>query len=529
MTYVITQSCCNDAACVDVCPVDCIHPRPDEQGFDDAEMLHIDPRACVDCGACVDVCPAGAIVADHEMTARDEVFLDIARDHFAGIAAAPRGRPFLAPAASVASQETLRVAIVGTGPSACYAALELLRTDGLNVRISMFDRLPVFGGLLRHGVAPDHPDTKSVAEAFERDLLPESVELFLNVEIGRHLSHEDLLRAHHAVIYAAGAAHGRSLGIPGDTLPGSCTAADFVGWYNGHPDYAHRAFDLSTHRAVIIGNGNVALDVARILAMPPERLAASDIAEHARLALMTSRIQEIIIAGRRGPAQMAGTTPELLGLASLPGIDVLVDANREHIQPTSRKSALLAELAERRPRPGNRRIVFRYARSPVSIEGTTRVEGIRFQHYEDVEQLDCGLVIASVGYRGMPIANMPFDEKIGAIANIEGRVIGADRAYAAGWMKRGPSGLIGTNKRCSAETIAHLLADFEAGRLDAPSEDATAFRRRVTRRQPNWLGREGWQAIDSFERAAAKGSARIRLKLVDRDDMVSIANSRSAS
>jgi len=529
MTYVITQSCCNDAACVDVCPVDCIHPRPDEGGFDDAEMLHIDPRACVDCGACVDVCPAGAIVADHEMTAKDQVFLDIARDHFAEMAVAPRGRPFLAPAAYVAPQEILRVAIVGTGPSACYAALELLRTDGLNVRISMFDRLPVFGGLLRHGVAPDHPDTKRVAEAFERDLSPESVELFLNVEIGRDLSHDDLLRAHHAVIYAAGAAQGRSLGIPGETLSGSCTAADFVGWYNGHPDYAQCAFDLSTHRAVIIGNGNVALDVARILAMPPEHLAASDIAEHARLALTTSRIREIVIVGRGGPAQTAGTTSELLGLASLPDIDVLVEADREHIRPASRKTVLLAELAERKPHPGNRRIVFRYARSPISIEGRARVEGIRLRHYEDVELLDCGLVIASVGCRGIPIANMPFDEKSGTITNIEGRVIGADRAYAVGWMKRGPSGVIGTNKRCSAETIAHLLADFGAGRLEAPPEDAAALRRRVAQRQPNWLGREGWQAIDSFERAAAKGSARTRLKLVDRVDMVRIANGRSVS
>lgn len=516
MTYVITQPCCNDAACVDVCPVDCIHPRPGAAGFDDAEMLHIDPDACVDCGACVEVCPADAIVADHEMRGEDHIYLNMARVWFADHPATGDGRPFAAPSSIAGDHGLLRVAIVGTGPAACYAARALLAIEGLRVHISMFDRLPVFGGLVRYGVAPDHARTKGVAEVFERELPDDAVDFFLNVEIGTDLTHEEILRSHHAVIYAAFASGGRRLGVPGEDLAGSCTASEFVGWYNGHPDHAGLEFDFSASRAVIVGNGNVALDVARILVSPPERLAASDIAENARLALKASRIEEVVILGRRGPAETAGTTPELLALADIPGVDVLVETDSE-ISVSSRKTALLAIWAKRSPRPGNRRIVLRYQRSPVAIEGDARVEGVRLND----GRIACGLVVSSLGFRGEPQAGLPFDEVRGATVHERGRV--ADGLYVAGWMKRGPSGVIGTNKRCSAETVASLVADFAEGRLREPTESAAAFRALVTQRQPDWIGRDGWREIDRFERASATGSRRGRVKLIDRGEMLAIA------
>ncbi len=305
MAYVITQACCNDASCVDVCPVNCIHPTPDEPEFATTEMLYIDPQTCIDCGACVDECPVDAIFGENELSEAHSMYPEINAAYFEKHPIGPDWPELGSPRKLSAELGTLRVAIVGSGPSACYAAIEL--TSRPRVEVDMFDRLPTPYGLVRAGVAPDHPGTKGVSDVFRSALGKRSVQCHFNVEVGRHVSHEELLEHHHAVIYAVGAASDRRLGVPGEDLPGSHAATEFVAWYNGHPDYADHEFDLSGERAVIVGNGNVALDVARVLVTDPDELAKTDMAEHAVEALRHSNIREVVIVGRRGPAQAAYT------------------------------------------------------------------------------------------------------------------------------------------------------------------------------------------------------------------------------
>lgn len=322
MPHVITQSCCNDASCVFACPVNCIHPTPDEPGFATSEMLYIDPAACVDCGACVSACPVGAIAPDTRLDTNQLPFVEINASFYPK---RPEGEKLpptsklapVIPAAEVrARRRPLTVAIVGSGPAAMYAADELLTQHG--VRVNVFEKLPTPYGLVRAGVAPDHQNTKRVTRLFERVAGHERFRFYLNVEIGEHLSHDDLLAHHHAVLYAVGAPDDRRLDIEGMGLAGTGTATELVAWINGHPDFADLPVDLGHERVVIIGNGNVALDVARVLTADPDDLARTDIADHALAALRGSAVREVVIAARRGPAQSAFTLPELIGLTAAP-------------------------------------------------------------------------------------------------------------------------------------------------------------------------------------------------------------------
>ncbi|MFZ2175624.1 MAG: FAD-dependent oxidoreductase [Rhodococcus sp. (in: high G+C Gram-positive bacteria)] len=547
MAYVITQACCNDASCVSACPVNCIHPTPEEREFAQTEMLHIDPETCIDCGACVDACPVEAIFPEDKLMGSLARYKEINADYYTTHPMPTGWIPLTPETPPRRDLGKLRVAVVGAGPAACYAAAELLERS--DVEVEMFEKLPTPWGLVRAGVAPDHPGTKEVTRMFEWNLDRPNFEFHLNVEIGEHLTHQELLAHHHAVIYAVGASSDRRLGIAGEDLPGVHAATDFVAWYNGHPDYADRAFDLSGRRAVIVGNGNVALDVARILTMNVDELARTDIAEHALDALRASNIEEVVLLGRRGPAQAAYTNPEFLALGDLENVDVVIDEADLRLDPGS--AALLAdpavamkvrlarEFAERSPRPGHKRIVFRYLASPLEIAGAGRAGIVRYGRNElisdesgaliarpvgDGGSLDATLVLRSIGYRGNPVKGLPFDDRRGVVPNEHGRV--SDRVYVTGWIKRGPSGVIGTNKACAKETVAALLDDFESGRLRGDVGSRKDLNRLLDRRQPEQIGFAGWRAIDATETARAEGSGRPRVKLTDRADMLAAARTR---
>ncbi|MEV6769993.1 FAD-dependent oxidoreductase [Nocardia sp. NPDC051030] len=507
MPYVVTQSCCSDASCVYACPVNCIHPTPDEPDFRTAEMLYVDPQACVDCGACATACPVDAITSTKKLTDEQLPFIEINADFYRE----ERPRPLLArpiPAAEVKpGREPLRVAIVGSGPSAMYAADELLTQPGVSVTV--FDRLSTPYGLARFGVAPDHTKTRQVSQLFDVISAQPGFGSYLNVNVGQHVSHEELLAHHHAVVYAVGASSDRKLGIPGEGLPGSVSATEFVAWYNGHPDQEGRFFDLSQQRAVIVGNGNVALDVARILTTDPELLIDTEASPRAVSALRRSKIEEVVILGRRGPAESAFTAPEFVGLLGA-DVDIVVEGEIPEpvagmSQKVEHKLKLLRGLAER-PTGGRKRIVFRYLSSPTAFTGVDRVTGVEVVRTalvtgddgavhavatEDVETLDTGLVLTSVGYRGVALSGVPFDEKAGVVPNLDGRVLeesgGAvvPGSYVTGWIKRGPTGFIGTNKSCAQQTVRQLVDDFNAGRLDRPARSGGDFDRLVGARQPN--------------------------------------------
>lgn len=555
MPHVITQNCCNDAACVPVCPVNCIHPTPDEPGYATAEMLYIDPQTCIDCGACVDVCPVKAIYPDYELPQNLLRYEEVNAHYFTDPALAaydPNPQQQQKSSWQAESDQPLRVAIIGSGPAACYAAEELLSRRGLDVRVDMFERLTTPWGLVRFGVAPDHQHTKGASTAFARTMRRKNFRLFLNVDVGVDVSLDDLRERYHAVVYAVGATGDKTLGIPGEDLPGSHSATEFVAWYNGHPDFADRQFDLSGERAVVLGNGNVALDVARVLVAGPEALGRTDIAQHALDALSASTIREVVVVGRRGPAQAAFTTPELLGLSELEGVDVVVERGdldsgsgtppAEHSMPAL-KARLLAELADREPVHA-RRIVLRFLASPTRVGGGGKVERVELERTELVDEggavvakptgrtetVDCSLVLRSVGYRGRPVEGLPFDEARGVLPNEGGRLVEADsRAvlpglYAAGWIKRGPSGVIGTNKRCARETVAALLEDWAGGVLPAPSQRESDVADLV----PEHLDFAAWKAIDAHERSTGAETSRPRLKLVDRDELIRVGRAGSA-
>lgn len=546
MPHVVTQSCCSDGSCVFACPVNCIHPTPDEPDFLTAEMLHIDPQACVDCGACVSACPVDAIAPQSKLGPDQQIFIPINASYYSdGI---PESRPWLAPVTPAAEvrDRGLRVAIVGSGPAAMYAADELLTQPG--VRVNVFDRLPVPYGLVRSGVAPDHPKTKRVTELFDTIARQDGLELYLNVEVGRDISHQDLLEHHHAVIYAYGAATDRPLNVPGADLPGSSSATEFVAWVNGHPDYRDWSVDLSHRRAVIIGNGNVALDVARMLTSDPDQLATTDISDVALAALRASRVEEVVIVGRRGPAQSAFTLPELVGLSTYDDATVTVSGDDRDLVAKARADAdgdtvakleVLGTVAEA-PEPGRREINLRYLLSPTEVLGESAVTGVRFvantidplngtiAPTDRVVDLDAGLVLRSIGYRGRPLPGVPFDPDRAVVPNIGGRAL--DRVggtptpgvYAVGWIKRGPSGFIGTNKSCSQETIAALVDDFNHGRLGGPRHDDAHLTALVDSRVANRIDRRGWQRIDRSERERGLG-VRGRVKYLTAADLVSAA------
>jgi ferredoxin/flavodoxin---NADP+ reductase len=448
-------------------------------------------------------------------------------------------------------ERPLRVAIVGSGPAGFYAAAQLLSDPRLAVQVDMFDRLATPWGLVRAGVAPDHPKIKSVSRMYEKTARKPGFRFHGNVEIGADVTHEELAGAFHALLYAVGSPTDRRLGIPGEDLPGSHAATEFVAWYNGHPDYADRVFDLSPRRAVVIGNGNVALDVARMLALTPEELAPTDTADHALEALAACAVEEIVVLGRRGPAQAAYTNPELRELAEMAGADVVVDPaevvldahSRAFLESdaadgTARRNVdIVTGFARREPQGKPKRIVLRFLASPVEIVGDERVEGVRIVRNEIVrsedgrlvarptgesELIEAGLVLRSIGYRGSPIPGVPFDERRATIHNDGGRVTDARTGepfpgvYTAGWIKRGPSGVIGTNKKCAQETVDSLLEDLAAGRLPEPTSDPGALQELLEARGVDVVDYAGWEAIDAHERGRGEPHGRPRIKLVRR-------------
>ena len=538
MAYAITQNCCSDATCVSVCPVNCIHPTPDEPDFGTTEMLYVDPQSCIDCGACADACPVDAVFPVDRLRGGDTVYAELNAAHYArgGEGEPAPWAPPTFPPTLPAREEPLRVAIVGTGPAACYTAETLLRTAGAHV--TLLDRLPVPGGLVRFGVAPDHPATKGVADGFRELFHHPRLRLHLNVEVGRDVTAAELAAHHHAVVYAVGASGDRTLGIPGEDLPGSLSARRLVAWYNAHPDAATTPVDLSAERAVVVGNGNVALDVARILLSDPADLARTDIADHALAALREGRTREVVLLGRRGPEHAAYTRPELLALLQLPGVEVVVDdhpavaAVIDAAADGDRAAVLRGVRRERidwaQPPPAGKRIVLRFLSSPVELRGDTRVEAVLTRRAEvpaaagafpgGEEAIPAGLVLTAIGYRGAPVPGLPFDPATGTVPNDEGRVLDpatgqpVPGTYVVGWIKRGPTGGIGANKACSGGTVAALLADAAAGLLPDPMGTPGQLRRLVRTRAPHALGRRAAAAIDRAERRAGKAAGRPRVK-----------------
>lgn len=524
MPHVITQSCCSDGSCVYACPVNCIHPTPDEPGFATAEMLYIDPVACVDCGACVSACPVGAIAPDTRLEPDQLPFVELNAAFYpkreGKLPPTSKLAPVLdAPVVRPRRGGPLRVAIVGSGPAAMYAADELLTQKG--VRVSVFEKLPTPYGLVRAGVAPDHQHTKQVTKLFDRIAAHPGLRLYLNVEVGADLTHDELLAHHHAVLYAVGAPDDRRLDIDGIGRPGTATATEVVAWYNGHPEFAHLPVDLGGERVVIIGNGNVALDVARILTADPDTLACTDIADHALAALRDSRVHEVVIAARRGPAASSFTLPELIGLTSTCEV-VLDPADHQRVladlavatDPLTRsKLEILSKLGDATSPITRPRIRLAYRLTPRRVLGEERATGVQFEvtGTDETCELAAGLVLTSIGYRGKPIRGLPFDDAAAVVPNAGGRVIDPDTdepvrgSYVAGWIKRGPTGFIGTNKSCAAETVHHLAADYNAGLLADPVHSVAALDRFVRGRQPAVIDASGWRAIDAAEVARGAG------------------------
>ncbi|MCV7419155.1 FAD-dependent oxidoreductase [Mycobacterium yunnanensis] len=535
MPHVITQSCCSDGSCVYACPVNCIHPSPDEPGFATAEMLHIDPVACVDCGACVTACPVGAISPDTKLDDGQQVFVELNAAFYpkregklpptsklAPVAEAPAVRP--------RTGGPLVVAVVGSGPAAMYAADELLTQEG--VRVNVFEKLPTPYGLVRAGVAPDHQSTKRVTGLFDRIARQRGFTFYLNVEVGHHLSLAELAEHHHAVLYAVGAPTDRRLDVEGMELPGTHTATEMVAWINGHPDYVDLPVDLSAEGVVVIGNGNVALDVARILTTDPDALARTDVSDRALEALRDSRVREVVVAARRGPAASAFTLPELIGLTTTQEVVLSAedhelvrrDLSTEGDALTRNKLEVLAKLGDSAAPIGRPRIRLVYGLTPKRVLGQDRVAGVAFTvtGTDEVREVGAGMVLTSIGYRGKPIRDLPFDEDTAVVPNDGGRVVGRPGVYVAGWIKRGPTGFIGTNKSCAAETVHNLVADYNAGLLADPIGRASAMEKLVRARQPDVVDAAGWRAIDHAE-IGRGGPDRPRDKFTEVSDMLAAA------
>ncbi|MFJ5547613.1 FAD-dependent oxidoreductase [Streptomyces sp. NPDC093225] len=544
MTFAITQTCCNDASCVAVCPVNCIRPTPQEREFGSTEMLHIDPRSCISCGACADACPADAIFPVDALTGPLREYAAVNAAYFeeptrapAPRATGPNFHAWDAPAfrrVLPADFAPLRVAVVGTGPAGMYAVEDLLLHTG--ARVTLVDRLPVAGGLVRYGVAPDHQGTKKVADAFARFHAHPRVRLFLGLEVGRDVSAEELAAHHDAVVYAVGAGDDRRLGIPGEELPGCLSSRVVTAWYNAHPEVPADAVDpADTERVVVVGNGNVALDIARLLLTDPAALAATDMADHALAALRASRVREVVVLGRRGPAEAAYTRSELLALRHLPGVELVVDGHDPRTGAAvdaagpGDKAALLHGLPRaavdwaRPPAPG-RRIVLRFHSAPVEVLGAGRVETVRVTGPErGTRDITAGLLVRAVGHRGAPVAGLPFDEASGTVPHVGGRVVGRSGTYVVGWIKRGPTGGIGANRTCAAETVATLLADAVAGALPAPARPAEGFRRLARRRVRRLVDARGLAAIDRAERVRGRRVGRPRAKFATVGELVAAA------
>jgi len=442
-----------------------------------------------------------------------------------------------------------RVAVVGAGPSGFYATAQLLDAG---FQVDLIDLLPTPFGLVRAGVAPDHPKIKSVERMYTKTARREGFRFFGGIELGTDISRAELRERYHAVLYAVGTSDDNRLGIPGEDRPGSYPATRFVAWYNGHPHACDETFDLSAERAVVVGNGNVAVDVARMLVLDPDELAVTDTADHAIEAFNAAGVREVVLLGRRGPAQAAFTNPELRELGELTRADVDVDPvdldldgeslhwlEAEGDATAKRNVDLLRDYSGRTPDGHTHRVSLRFLRSPVEILGEGedgRVTGVRVARNRiergddgrlravptgEEELIECGLVLRSIGYRGRPLDDLPFDERRGLIRNTGGRVCGEDGRpvpgeYVVGWIKRGPSGVIGTNKKDATDTVARIVEDAEAGRLPDPgaAADAAAVGAWLRGSAPGVVEWDGWEAIDEHERGLGEPAGRPRVKLV---------------
>ncbi len=459
-----------------------------------------------------------------------------------------------------------RIAVIGSGPAGFYAAGHLLKDAEAGFEVDMIERLPTPWGLVRSGVAPDHPKIKSVTRVYEKTAAHPRFRYFGNVTFGEHVSREELLRHYHAIVYATGSPSDRPLGIPGEELPGSHAATEFVGWYNGHPDHTHLEVDLlAAERAVVIGNGNVAVDVARMLVLAPSELEPTDTADHALEVLAQSRVNEVVVIGRRGPAQSAFTNPELLELGELADADVIVDeaelerglavddAKAAEDATARRNVEILRSYAQREPTGRPKRVILRFLLSPTALvardgghlgavelvrnelvagdDGTLRAKAT-----DEHETIETGLLFRAIGYRGIPLPQVPFDERAAVIPNSAGRVTDPDSGeqlpgeYVVGWIKRGPSGVIGTNKKDAQETVDAMFADLAANNghpAPAPHEPAEpnpeAIEKLLRERQPQLVTYEGWEAIDRHEKALGEAAGRPRVKLTNIDEMLAIA------
>jgi ferredoxin--NADP+ reductase len=451
----------------------------------------------------------------------------------------------------------LRVAIVGAGPTGYYAADHLLKQDGVVVEIDMLDRLPTPYGLVRAGVAPDHQKIKSVTAAFDKVAAHPRFRFYGSVELGKDVSVEDLRAYYHMIFYATGAQTDRRMGIPGEDLRNSHPATEFVAWYNGHPDFRDLEFDLSQERAAVVGVGNVAVDVARILCRSPEELAKTDIADHALQVLRASRIKEVYLLGRRGPAQAAFTNPEIKELGELADADIFVvpeevqlDAlsraalERTPDRPTSKKVEILQGFALRPASGKSRRLTLRFLVSSTDLvdDGTGAVGAMRLvrntlyatatgtlqpKATDVTEELRVGLVFRSVGYRGVPLPGVPFNESWGVILNDKGRVLDAQAKtpvggeYTAGWIKRGPSGVIGTNKPDAAETVTCMMEDLAEGLTLTPEHpQAAAADFFLRERQPRCVSYQDWQRLNEIEVERGRAQGRPRVKFTRVEDML---------
>ncbi|HET6947011.1 MAG TPA: FAD-dependent oxidoreductase [bacterium] len=450
----------------------------------------------------------------------------------------------------------LRVAVIGAGPTGFYAAEQLLGRKDLVVDVDMYDRLPTPYGLVRYGVAPDHQKIKSVTAVFDRTAAHPRFRFFGNVEYGRHLTLDDLTGHYHQLVFCTGAQTDRPLGVPGEDLAGSYPATEFVAWYNGHPDYTQHRFDLEQEVAAVVGVGNVAVDVARILLRSTDELARTDIADYALETLRESRVKEVHMLGRRGPAQAAFTNPEIQELAELPHADAtalpdevqldelsqgVVERTRDHT--TMKKVEILQGVAARAPQGKPRRLVLRFLVSPTELLGRNQhVHGMRLVRNRleatsagtlvarstgEVEDLPAGLVFRSVGYRGVPLPGVPFNEKWGVILNDKGRVLDPETQeprkglYTAGWIKRGPSGVIGTNKPDAAETVANMRADLEQDLVLSPDHpQAEAVAALVRERQPHAFSYADWRTLNEIEVARGRAAGRPRVKFTRVEEML---------
>ena len=417
-----------------------------------------------------------------------------------------------------------KVAIVGAGPAGYFAAqaLQNLQSDELQFSIDMIERLPTPWGLVRSGVAPDHPKIKTVSKVFEKIAVEPGFRLFANVELGSDLTIEQLKERYDAVIIATGSAVGKKLGIPGEDLPGSMSAATFVPWYNSHPDFKDHTIDLSSDTAVVIGAGNVAMDVARILALEPSELDPTDTADHAIDSFKASAVRNVVISARRGPEHAAFTSPELRDLPKLEHTNVMMSKSdisdaisRAGAEPAKDvKSNLDAMLliAEKEATHHERTITFQFLATPIEIKGDGRVEEVVFQKTgsDEIFSIKCGLVITAIGYEATVLAGVPYEK--GKVVNIDGRV--HENVYVVGWAKRGPSGVIGTNKSDAADVMKLLVDDLTTPKSAGDITDVITHNRVVTQAH--------WQVINQAEVAAGEPLGKPRRKAVDREELLKL-------